>query len=358
MTNNIIKLPDTNKVKEEGSLWLAKLDRGLSSEEEVLLKNWLAESSENRNYFMALAKQWDQLSVLTQLAEIIPYESKKSKRSFSFYAKAATFALVFLLGSLFLTATNNVYFNNDLYGVKPAFTKSYSTEIGEKSTVHLPDSSILTLNTDSLVKINFTTKKRELTLLKGEVHIEVAHNKNRKLVLSAGNKSFVAIGTAFNVRYDRKSTLELIVTEGKVGVADVDHIDEIELLFSQTNQDKQLLIDAGQRVIISPKDTIISNELTKEDVKETMTDSLAWRNGRLIFKGETLEEVISEMSRYSNIDFELEGEELKKIRIGGRFKTGDIDGLLDVLNQQFNIKSNRLSTSKIQLSLNSSNAYL
>ena len=41
MTNNIIKLPNTNKMKEEGSQWLARLDRGLTYKEETLLKKWL-----------------------------------------------------------------------------------------------------------------------------------------------------------------------------------------------------------------------------------------------------------------------------------------------------------------------------
>jgi transmembrane sensor len=354
MTDNVIPLPDTNKMKEDGSLWLAKLDRGLSSEEEVLLKQWLAESPKNHTYFITLAKQWDQLSVLSRLAEITPYQPNVSKRQFSFFAKVAAFSLLFLLGSLLFSATNRLYFNNELFTANTTISKNYSTAIGEKSTIYLPDSSILTLNTDSLVKIHFTATKRELILVKGEVHIKVAHNKKRKLVLSAGNKSFVAVGTAFNVQYDQKSTLELIVTEGKVGIADVEHSDEIQRLFSQSNLDNQLLVNAGQRVIIPHNNNLTANNLTKEDIKNTISDSLAWREGRLIFKGETLEEVINEMSRYSNIDFELEGDELKNMRIGGRFKTGDINGLLDVLSQQFNIKSNRLNPSRIKLTLSDS----
>jgi len=78
---------------------------------------------------------------------------------------------------------------------------------------------------------------------------------------------------------------------------------------------------------------------------------LAWHEGKLIFKGETLEEVIVEMSRYSNIDIEFKDEHLKSIRIGGRFKTGDIDGLLEILDEQFNIKANKVGASHIQLSL-------
>jgi len=352
MANKIVKLNNINKVKEEGSLWLAKLDRDLSPEEEVQLKLWLAESKENRDYFMALAKRWDQLSVLSKLADIIPYESNAVKGGFSFYAKAATFAFVFLLGAFLFNTTNSFYFDTDELALKPIFTKYYSTSVGEKSTIHLPDSSILTLNTDSLVRIKFTSNKRLVTLEKGEVHIKVAHNKERKLILSAGDKSFIAIGTAFNVRYDKKSTFELIVTEGKVGIAGLEHTNEVEALFSDPDKNNQLLVNAGERVIIPPENTLSNNKMKKENIKNKVADSLAWREGKVIFKGETLEKVIYEMSRYSDIEFDFELEELKNIRIGGRFRTGDIDGFLDVLHQQFNIESNRLSTSHIQLSQN------
>lgn len=354
MTNNIIKLPDINKMKEEGSLWLAKLDRGLSPDEEVLLKKWLAQSPQNHTYFIALAKQWDQLSVLSQLADIIPYEPKTTKNQLSFFAKAATLTLVFMLGTLFFNMNNELFLTNDTFAIEPTFIKNYSTTIGEKSTIHLPDASILTLNTASLVSVNFTANQRTLTLIKGEVHIDVAHNTKRKLVLSAGNKSFVAVGTAFNVRYDKQTTVELIVTEGKVGIANLAHQDEVEALFSNSNQDEQRLVNAGQRVIVPSHPPLSNSALTKEDIKQTMTDSLAWREGRLIFKGETLEEVIKEMSRYSHINFDLASDELKKMKIGGRFKTGDIDGFLDVLHQQFNIKSNRLNSSEIKLTFNNS----
>ena len=47
------------------------------------------------------------------------------------------------------------------------------------------------------------------------------------------------------------------------------------------------------------------------------------------------------MSRYSNVDVQFKVEHLNSIRIGGRFTTGDINGLLDVLRQQFDIKSSK-----------------
>lgn len=351
MNDNIVQLPNINKRKKEGSLWLAKLDRGLSAEEEALLKIWLAKSQENSNYFVALAKQWDQLSVLSQLADIIPYERKKSTGKFSPYTKAASIALIFLMSSFLFSGLEIFSANNNLFATNSGFSQSYLTSVGEKSVIELPDSSVLTLNTDSLVKVHFTAMTRKLTLVKGEAHIKVAHNKKRKLIFSAGDKSFIAVGTAFNLQYDNQSALELIVTEGKVAISDAGISETVETLFTQPITNEALLVNAGERVIIPPKDTTEHNEITKENVAKEINKTLAWHEGKLIFKGETLEEVIAEMSRYSKIDIEFKDDHLRNIRIGGRFKTGDIDGLLDILDEQFNIKANKVGVSHIQLSM-------
>ncbi|OUS24573.1 hypothetical protein A9Q98_13530 [Thalassotalea sp. 42_200_T64] len=132
-------------------------------------------------------------------------------------------------------------------------SQSYRTSVGEKSVIELPDSSVLTLNTDSLVKVHFTAMTRKLTLVKGEAHIKVAHNKKRKLIFSAGDKSFIAVGTAFNVQYDKHSTLELIVTEGKVAISDAELSETVEALFTQPITKETLLVNAGERVIIPPR---------------------------------------------------------------------------------------------------------
>lgn len=351
MDDNIIQLPETNKMKEEGSLWLAKLDRGLSVDEVASLKLWLAKSHVNRNYFVALAKQWDQLSALSELAELIPYERKKENKKFSTYAKAASVALIFLMGSLLIGELDTFSAHNDLVATQFDFNQRYQTSVGEKSVFELPDSSVLTLNTDSVVSVHFSAMTRKLILEKGEAHIKVAHNKKRKLIFSAGDKSFIAIGTAFNVQYDNKSTLELIVTEGKVAIANSALSEKVETLFIQQAINKTMLVNAGERVIIPPQGTAKRNIISKENIVKEMEKTLAWRQGRLIFKGETLEEVIAEMSRYSNISIEFKSEKLKSIRIGGRFRTGDIDGLLEILHEQFNVKADRVDGSHIQLSL-------
>jgi transmembrane sensor len=82
-----------------------------------------------------------------------------------------------------------------------------------------------------------------------------------------------------------------------------------------------------------------------------MDARLAWQRGMLIFQGETLEVVLSEIDRYTNTDFLLADDSLRSVRIGGYFRAGDIDGLLIALRENFNIDSRRDEKNRIILSV-------
>jgi transmembrane sensor len=78
---------------------------------------------------------------------------------------------------------------------------------------------------------------------------------------------------------------------------------------------------------------------------------LSWRQGNLIFRGERLADAIAEVSRYTPVQFELADERLKQIRIGGRFKAGDVDGLLTALEENFNIESEWIDAGRVSLKM-------
>ncbi len=78
---------------------------------------------------------------------------------------------------------------------------------------------------------------------------------------------------------------------------------------------------------------------------------MSWRQGNLIFRGETLEDAIAEVSRYTPVRFELADERLKDIRIGGLFKAGDVNGLLASLEENFKIESRWLDADRVSLTM-------
>ena len=81
-----------------------------------------------------------------------------------------------------------------------------------------------------------------------------------------------------------------------------------------------------------------------------LSSQLSWKKVNLIFRGESLADVMDEITRYTNIDFELENDDnIKQVKVVGLFKTGDVSGLLAALKKNFNIEHQKISNNKIRL---------
>ena len=83
--------------------------------------------------------------------------------------------------------------------------------VGEQKNITLADGSKLHLNTDSIVTVDFTENARNIVLLRGEAHFDVAHDTSRPFTVTAGNNTVTAVGTAFNMQYVDDQAFDLVV---------------------------------------------------------------------------------------------------------------------------------------------------
>ncbi|WP_286263492.1 FecR family protein [Thalassotalea atypica] len=352
--SNIHQLPNQySKANEEmrvehASDWIAKLDRGLSNDEKSALQQWLAAHPKNTKVLLEVANLWDKMDDLSRLSDLFPQPVvRQHKRTPWLTAIAATVVLAVTVGLLQFSDSYFPFGKNAPNGVI-AIQANYQTGIGESNTINLPDKSTIALNTNSFVQVKYTEHARIIELQRGEIHIDVAHDKTRPLSVIAGGKVIQAVGTAFNVEV-RNELVELIVTDGKVLVAKtpIAHENTIEEAIRKLPQ-SAMAISKGEKV-----DLTISGQQTNTVVKVNAVDiaaSLSWRNGNLIFRGESLAEAMAEISRYTNIEFELANNEaLQSIEVAGMFKTGDVNGLLEVLARNFNISHERIDDHRIVL---------
>lgn len=339
--NTVYKLPNKDEINDQASLWIARIDRGLSEAESAALRDWVNQSHSHANSLYRMAHLWDKMDDLSRLGDLFePPKSQQRKIVRAPYAIAASFILA-LIG-LGLGYSNLAIFSDD--STAPMHANSmYETAVGEQSVVTLSDSSILTLNTNTQVDVKYTASARILTLIRGELHIKVAHNKARPLSVIAQDKVVQAVGTAFNVQIMDTNEIELIVTDGKVVVAE-DITDTTIAERSLPSLKKNRAVSKGQKLIIgSPLSNVA--ELNETEI----TANLSWQQGNIIFTGETLETALREISRYTSTEFEITDPTLKNIRIAGLFKAGDIDGLTLALKQNFNIDSQRVGAQRVIL---------
>ncbi|MBA6234055.1 MULTISPECIES: FecR family protein [unclassified Colwellia] len=331
----------------EASDWIAKLDRNLTDVEKKQLSTWLSIDTLNVEVLFEVAQMWDKMDDLGRLSELFPQtDVKQHKTRLTVTSLAASF-IVALAFILYQSGSNYLPFDQSTSSII-AMQASYQTNVGESNTINLPDNTKIVLNTNSFVQVKYTQNSRIIELQRGEIHIKVAHDTSRPLSVIAGGKIIQAVGTAFNVEV-RSDLVELIVTDGKVLVAQKDNkaSDEIEQMAKRLPQNS-MAISKGEKVDLDTSGKI-QEKITKVGPLE-IAASLSWRQGNLIFRGESLAQAMAEISRYTDIKFELaDDESLQKIQVAGLFKTGDVTGLLDVLSRNFNISYQKVAPNKIIL---------
>ena len=380
-------------INQEACEWVAKMhDADLSVEQAEQLRQWMAQSQAHKQELKRMAQRWDELNVLTELAvPLVPEAITADKKQRSPNAALGFFngllanatgglsraslltsaAVVLVLVGLVFTLPNN-----SMEG-----SQTYITAIGEQRRITLADNSIVQLNTNSAVVVSYTDSERGIQLQKGEAHFTVSHNPHRPFLVRAGNGIVRAVGTAFSVRLYERS-VDVIVTEGRVALNKADALpvstqrslqqpaqhslqqsaqhslqQSTQSAISEPSTNIKLAqntaepayLDAGQAAIFDT--TTHSIELVQGLDRDELERKLLWRNGLIRFAGAPLEEVVAEISRYTALNIVIREPELKALRIGGLFKVGETQKMLDVLESGFGVYAHPVDGNTIYLSV-------
>ena len=70
----------------------------------------------------------------------------------------------------------------------------------------------------------------------------------------------------------------------------------------------------------------------------------------LIFDGDYLEDAVNEITRYTDTKIVISDETIRKVQIGGYFRTGEIDAMLTAFETSFGIAVTRVNDNFILLS--------
>jgi len=348
---NVTKFTSKQIIQEQASLWISRMDRGLSFEEQNKLSIWLNQSDAHKDALFNLAKLWDDLSVLNELSDLFPLENKIKPKRFAPIAMAASFAIIMLSSASFMFDSTFLPFS--MKNSEVAQVKYYQTKIGEQVSFSLSDGTSVRLNTNSQVKVAFTDNHRQVSLLNGEARFDVAKDKNRPFSVSVGEKSFTALGTIFNVQKNNLNDSELVVTEGKVLISNTKTINKrlnnIVNSFKSLEHNKLVgsVVNSGEKSHIKNNIPQNTNKISLDQIQR----ELSWQQGMLIFDATPLNIALSEVSRYNDIHFEFDDENLSKLKISGYFKSGDIETLLQSLSDNLDIHFQKVSENTIQLTV-------
>lgn len=182
--------------------------------------------------------------------------------------------------------------------------ETIATALGEVRRVPLADGSIASVNTMSRVAFAMQETRRDVKLEEGEAWFQVAHDKARPFVVTAGDVRVRAIGTAFSVRR-RDDGVDVLVTEGVVEAWVVGH------------ESRRTRIAAGSMSFVADRSPDIAVSEASEDIER----ALAWRTGELVLNGQTLSYAAAELNRYNRRKLVIDDAGLGNEALVGYFRT-------------------------------------
>lgn len=347
MTRKDTLSPDAPDLTSEAAAWLAQLETGkLSREDLAAFREWIQRSPRHYAEIRRLAELSREVNVLAAMAGPLKEAAARQRivrRAETAPKRRRSFAGWGGLGLVATCALAFVIFSRSPAPAIPAPEPVYiATPVGETRDVALEDGTKVKLNTDSRVEVAFGKERRNVYLEKGEVFFDVAHDAARPFTVYAGDRSVTAVGTAFSVRWTDEALI-VTVSEGKVAY------DEAAVRRTAAPPQGQgraipastspglpprTMLGPGQRLAVS---SLNQSEIVELLPEKTLSRELAWRSGFLDFQDAPLRQVVSEMQRYTDQEIVIADPELADMRFGGVFRIGQTDAFFEALELSFGV---------------------
>jgi len=178
--------------------------------------------------------------------------------------------------------------------------REIATSIGQRATIDLADGSRVILGPRSRISTpeHFGEGPRDV-ILEGEAYFEVRHDSTHPFRVHAAGGVAEDIGTRFVVRaYAGEPALRVVVAEGRVSVT--------------RSGGAPVALGAGQLASF--------DDAGAASVRPVDTAAyVAFSDGRLVFDGTPLDEVVSELGRWYDLDVHLAAPEFAGHHISASF---------------------------------------
>ncbi len=292
----------------------------------AMKKNWTQIGEYNEKKVVDANKAWDKLHARLNNDSLIPANQRSIVFSMPIWLKyAASIMLVLVLGfvaTLYLTknpAENlvNLQTGNEVNTLVQTLSDGSVVYVASNSTFSYPQ--------------QFGNDQRKV-MLKGEAFFDIAQNPNKPFIIETEKVIIEVLGTAFNVKTDDVNRFELTVERGKVRVTMKDNM--------------------AQSDIVLPGEKVTSNNNHLEKVN-IGSYKFAWQQQRIMFKDETLGNIISVINKNYNSNIIIQSEELKNKRLTVTFYNNSLAKVTELICTYLNLKSEITPDSSIIITPNS-----
>lgn len=292
--NKIYNLKNNKKYWQELVSMTESVDNKLSELDFVKVNDyqWLLKTKKDLSRIFI----WDNFNKQTAKINLENRLQKNSKKvSFQITKIAWIRAAGILLVIISVAVAHSLIGRGE---IKKVFTE-ITVPPGQMTHIKLPDGSLVWLNSGSIFKFSndYNLSNREVSL-DGEGFFEVSKNKEKPFTVTTSKFSIEVLGTTFNLTaYSGDVVANITLVEGLVQI-------------NSGNNKKMNKIIPGQSASIVNGDL---NLVTKVNT-EFYT---SWKDGKIVFRRETLEEIARKLERWYNVEIKFTDDDLKELVYSG-----------------------------------------
>lgn len=306
---------DEDRISDEAAHWCARLhDAECSDAERAAFERWRAADPRHEAEYQAMLEIWQLSERLPPTPHIQPNlaisptpgraRSQRRPRSGKRIAAVAAGVLV-SIGAAWSAGWSA--------GLLPSRVGYYAAQPTPRM-VELADGSKVELNSNSqLIFADFRDRRSAWLKSGGEAYFRVTHDTLQPFSVWTDNGSVRVTGTRFNVWTDQNQTLVTLL-EGSVVVSPPDSIDGNSAQLTPGMQARYL--KGSARI---------------ELAQVAPTGAIAWTEGKLVIDDLPLQAAIPLINRYLRQPVLLDDAAVAAMRIGGIYRTDDLQALVDSL---------------------------
>ncbi|HPE74675.1 MAG TPA: DUF4974 domain-containing protein [Draconibacterium sp.] len=252
--------------------------------------------------------------LLDRIHHMIHNKESKTKLTvvriiYRWYSIAAAVLLIPLLiasGIWFSTQKSE-----DIIPAEKHVTTALYAPLGSRISFNLPDGTKGWLNSGSSLEYQIPFSGNRKVSMTGEAWFHVAKDEAHPFEITGGKSTVKVLGTKFNMNaYPEEKYVEVVLEEGKVQFTAPGIASAIEM-----NPDERLIY-------------------TSDSININITEPFkysAWKEGKLVFRSDPMEEVARRIERWYNVDVKLMDTELKKYVIRGTFQDDSLEDVFRYL---------------------------
>ena len=168
----------------------------------------------------------------------------------------------------------------------------------------------------------------------GEAYFEVAHQSDRPFTVETSGQKVTVYGTEFNIRsYPEEKSVYTTLSNGSIGLSRLD--------------------GTGGEIRLSPgKQAVFDKKTSSAKVRQVDIERVTgWRHGRFVFEEQSLLQIMTDLSRWYDFEFEFADQEAAEtIFMGSIPRYCNFKTAIAILEKSggliFSVKNNKVIISK------------